>query len=77
MVFAIFIIKALVVIFEIPKHHNASGLLVSKEGKALISVLLQISEADDIAESLDRVEFAVGAGESLQQSMHAQVLIHP
>ena len=68
---------ALVVVLKTLEQYDARGILVAKKRNSIIHALLQISETDDIAKSLDRIENAVGSGECLNQTMHLQILIYP
>ena len=69
--------KAIVIILEGLKQNDTRGVLVAEEGDSIIHTLLQIAEADDIAEGFDAVQNAVCAAECLNQAMHLQVLINP
>lgn len=73
----LFLIKAVVIVIIGLQQNNAARVLVAKQGNGLVRLLLQVPEADDIAEGFDRIEDAVGAGIGLNQAVVPQVLVHP
>ena len=68
---------AFVIIAEFAQHDDAAGVGVAKQADGRIHPILQVAEADDVAEGLDRIEDAVGAAERLDQAMHFQIFVHP
>ena len=71
------LLVTIVVVIKGSHQHNAAGILVAKQSQTLVGGFFQIAEADDVAAVLHGIQYAVGAAESLQESMHLQVLIHP
>ena len=59
------------------QQDDASCLLVTEERDGSVHPLLQIAEADNVAEGFNAVQNAVGAAECLDQPVHLQVFIHP
>ena len=47
------IIIAIIVIFVLAQQHNAASLLVPKQSQRLVGGILQVPEADNVAEGLD------------------------
>ena len=72
-----FILISVVIILKRTHGYQATGILVTEEGKAILHLLFQVTEAYHIAAILHGIEDAVGAAESLQQAVHLQVLVHP
>lgn len=68
---------AVVIILEGLEQHDAARVLVAEERYRVIHALLQVAEADDIAEGLYAVQYAVRAAERLYQSVHLEVFVHP
>ena len=77
MFFLIIIGISIVIIVVATEQNDASGLFVTKERNGIICPLLQIAETDNITESFDGIQDAVGAGVCLNKTVHLQVLIHP
>ena len=77
MFFLIIIGISIVIIVVATEQNDASGLFVTKERNGIIRPLLQIAETDNITESFDGIQDAVGAGVCLNKAVHLQVLIHP
>lgn len=69
----VFLIAVIVFIIGF-QQDDAAGFLVAKEGDGFIGGLLQIVDANNVAEGLDRIKNAVGTGKGLQKPMLAQVL---
>lgn len=61
---------AVVVIIELVQQDNAPGLSIAKQRNGGIHPLLQVAEADDVAEGLDGVQDAVGTAKGLDEAMH-------
>ena len=59
------------------EEDDAAGVLVAEERDRVVCLLLEVTEADDVAEGLDRVEDPVRARIGLQQTVSAQVLVDP
>ena len=53
-----------------------AGLLPAKEGDGGIHGILLLAKVEDVAVGLGAIEHAVGAGESLNQAVVPQVLVH-
>ena len=77
MLFAVVVFESIIVIVKRLQQNDAPGVLVSEQGDGFVHLLLQISEADDIAERLDTVQNTVCPAERLDQPMHPQILVHP
>ena len=65
---------AVVVIIELVQQDDAAGLPVAKQRNSRIHPLLQVAEADDVAEGLDGIQDAVGAAEGLDAVSYTHLL---
>lgn len=74
---AAFVGETLVVVLEGFQQDNAACVFIAEKGDSAVNALLQVAEANDIAEGFDRIEDAVGARESLNQAVHFEVLVYP
>ena len=77
MIFSVGILVAKVVILIATHQDDTARFLISEKGDGVVGALLQIAEANDVAEHLDGIENPVGAGIGLDQAVHFQVFIHP
>ena len=76
-VLALVVVITLIVVAERAHEHKSCRIPVAEQCEALLGRLVEIAEANDVAAVLYRIEYAVGARISLQQSVHLQVLIDP
>ena len=59
------------------EQHDTTSFLVAEQGDGVVGLLLQIAEADDVAERLHRVQNAVRTRVGLEQPVRPQVLVDP
>ena len=76
-IFSVGILVAKVVILIATHQDDTARFLIAKQRNCIVGALLQIAEANDVAEHLDGIENPVGAGICLNQPVHFQVFIHP
>lgn len=75
---AAFIIYTTVVIILIGFQKNdAARFPISEQGNCIISRFFEVSETNDIAKSLYRIQNSVRSGKCLYQAVHFQVFINP
>ena len=77
MIFPVGILVAKVVILIATHQDDTARFLIAKQRNCIVGTLLQIAEANDVAEHLDGIENPVRAGICLNQPVHFQVFIHP
>ena len=77
MALALFVITLGIVFLKSLQQYDAARVFVTKQGNRIISLFFQVAKTNDIAKGLNRIQNAVGARKSLNQSVMAQVLIHP
>ena len=67
-----------IVIFLKGSHQNYTvGISITEKTEAPVGGFYEIAETNDVTTILIGIQNTVGSAESLQQSMHSQVLIYP
>ena len=69
MVFSLLVHITVVVVRIFAQQNDAASIFISKQRNCRIHPLLQVAEADDVAEGLDGIQDAVGAAESLDEAV--------
>ena len=58
------------------QEHDTTGVLIAEQFERRVRLVLKVTEGDDVAVGLDRVQDAVGTRVRLDQTMRAKVLVH-
>ena len=68
---------AIVIFLKGSHQNNAVGISIAEKPEAPVGGFYEIAETNDVATILIGIQNTVGSAESLQQSMHSQILVHP
>ena len=61
---------AVIIVVKLAHQDNAARIFIAEQRNGGVHPLLQVAEADDVAEGLNAVQNSVGSAERLNQTVH-------
>ena len=71
------LLVAIVIFLKCSHQNNTVGISIAEKTETPVGGFYEIAETNDVTTILIGIQNTVGSAESLQQSMHSQVLIYP